>query len=145
MNLEGIISISGKPGLFKLVSQGKNTLIVEGLTDKKRIPLYASHQVSSLEEIGIYTYDDTLPLTEVFDAIAEKEKGGATISHKASKNELYDWMRAIMPEFDEDRVYQSDIKKLIQWYNLLHKEGFVKLEEKETKKAEKETAKETAK
>lgn len=140
MNLEGIISISGKPGLFKLVSQAKNALIVEGLSDKKRLPLYASHQVSSLEEIGIYTYEDTLPLTEVFDAIAKKEKGAATISHKVSKNELNDWMRTIMPDYDEDRVYQSDIKKLIQWYNLLHKEGFVILEEKEVKKTTKKEA-----
>lgn len=142
MNLEGIISISGKPGLFKLVSQTKNTLIVEGLSDKKRLPLYASHQVSSLEEIGIYTYDDTMPLTEVFQAIAQKESGAATISHKTPRQELYDWMRLIVPQFDEERVYQSDIKKLIQWYNLLHKEGFVKTEEKNSKKT---TKKETTK
>ncbi len=127
MNLEGILSISGKPGLYKLVSQAKNTLIVEGLTDSKRLPLYASHQVSALEDIGIYTYDDTVALSDVISAIAKKENGSATISHKVSKNELYDWLREVLPDFDEDRVYQSDIKKLVQWYNALHAAGLVEL------------------
>ncbi len=131
MNLEGILSISGKPGLYKLVSQAKNTLIVEGLTDSKRFPLYASHQVSALEDIGIYTYDDTVALADVFSAIAKKENGSATISHKVSKNELYDWLREVLPDFDEDRVYQSDIKKLVQWYNTLHTVGFVELKKEE--------------
>ena len=125
MNLEGILSISGKPGLYKLVSQAKNTLIVEGLTDFKRLPLYASHQVSALEDIGVYTYDDTVSLSDVFSAISKKENGGATISHKVSKKELYDWLREVLPDFDEDRVYQSDIKKLVQWYNALHAAGLV--------------------
>ena len=125
MNLQGILSISGKPGLYKLVSQAKNTLIVEGLTDSKRLPLYASHQVSALEDIGIYTYDDTVALSDVFSAIAKKENGGVTISHKVSKNELYNWLREVLPDFDEDRVYQSDIKKLVQWYNTLHAAGLV--------------------
>ena len=131
MNLEGILSISGKPGLYKLVSQAKNTLIVEGLTDSKRFPLYASHQVSALEDIGIYTYDDTVALSDVFSAIAKKENGSATISHKVSKNELYDWLREVLPDFDEDRVYQSDIKKLVQWYNALHTAGLVELKKEE--------------
>lgn len=74
MNLERILSISGKPGLYKLVSQAKNTIVVEGIVDKKRMPLYASHQVSALEDIGIYTYSDTTPLSDIFDAIAKKRK-----------------------------------------------------------------------
>ena len=82
MNLEGILSIAGKPGLFKLISQAKNTIVVESLIDKKRIPLYASHQVSALEDISIYTYSDTVPLSDIFDAIAIKESGGACINHK---------------------------------------------------------------
>ena len=131
MNLEGILSISGKSGLYKLVSQAKNTLIVEGLTDSKRFPLYASHQVNALEDIGIYTYDNTVALSDVFSAIAKKENGSATISHKVSKNELYDWLREVLPDFDEDRVYQSDIKKLVQWYNTLHTVGFVELKKEE--------------
>ena len=105
------------------MSQAKNTLIVEGLNDSKRLPLYASHQVSALEDIGIYTYDDTVALLDVFST-AKKENGGVTISHKVSKNELYDWLREVLPDFDEDRVYQSDIKKLVQWYNTLHAAGF---------------------
>ena len=135
MNLEGILSISGKPGLYKLVSQTKNTLIVEGLIDSKRFPLYASHQVSALEDIGIYTYDDTIALSDVFSAIAKKENGGITISHKVSKNELYNWFREVLPDFDEDRVYQSDIKKLVQWYNAFHAAGLVDFKkEKDGKK-----------
>tara|TARA_B100000161_G_C33309075_1_gene306237 strand:+ start:20 stop:436 length:417 start_codon:yes stop_codon:yes gene_type:complete len=131
MNLEGILSISGKSGLYKLVSQAKNTLIVEGLTDSKRFPLYASHQVNALEDIGIYTYDNTVALSDVFSAIAKKENGSATISHKVSKSELYDWLREVLPDFDEDRVYQSDIKKLVQWYNTLHTAGLVELKKEE--------------
>lgn len=127
MNLEGILSISGKPGLYKLVSQTKNTLIVEGLTDSKRFPLYASHQVSALEDMAIYTYDDSVALSDVFSAIAKKENGGLTISHKLSKKELFDWLREVLSDFDENRVYQSDIKKLVQWYNALHAAGLVEL------------------
>ena len=125
MNLEGILSVTGKPGLFKLVSQAKNTVIVESLTDAKRFPLYASHQLSALEDIGIYTYDDTVALSEVFALISKKENGGLTISHKASKDELYKWLRLIVPDFDEERVYQSDIKKVVQWYNSLHVAGLI--------------------
>lgn len=125
MNLEGILSVTGKPGLFKLVSQAKNTVIVESLTDAKRFPLYVSHQLSALEDIGIYTYEDTVALSEVFALISKKENGGLTINHKASKDELYKWLRLIVPDFDEERVYQSDIKKLVHWYNSLHAAGFI--------------------
>ena len=138
MNLEGIVAIAGKPGLFKLVSQAKNTLIVESLIDGKRVPLYASHQVSALEDIGIYTYDDTAPLSDVFAAISKKENGGEAISHKSSKNELHDWLREVLSDFDEDRVYQSDIKKLAQWYNALQKAGLVTVEKEEKKKEKSE-------
>ena len=138
MNLEGIVAIAGKPGLFKLVTHVKNTLIVESLIDGKRVPLYASHQVSALEDIGIYTYDDTAPLSDVFAAIAKKENAVETISHKVSKNELYDWLREVLPDFDEDRVYHSDIKKLAQWYNALQKAGLITVvkEEKNKDKSE---------
>ena len=138
MNLEGILSIEGKPGLFKMVSQAKNTIIVEGIVDKKRMPLYASHQVSALEDIGIYTYSDTTPLSEIFDSIAKKEKGQPCLSHKSSKDELFAWMREVLPEFDEDQVYQSDIKKLAQWYNILQENGLI-----EVPKAVKKTTKKT--
>ncbi|MGC6429289.1 MAG: DUF5606 domain-containing protein [Flavobacteriales bacterium] len=134
MNLEGILSISGKAGLYKLISQTKNTLIVESLIDGKKMPLYASHQVSSLQDIGIYTYNDTMPLSEVFEKIFEKENGQQALSHKESKENHFKWLRDVMPEFDEDRVYHSDIKKLIQWYNLLQSKGLIEVSKEETKK-----------
>ena len=134
MNLEGILSIAGKPGLFKMVSQAKNSIIVESLVDKKRFPLYASHQVSALEDIGIYTYSDTTPLADIFDAIAKKEDGGVCLSHKSSKDEMFNWMREVFPEFDEDQVYHSDIKKVAQWYNILQKSGLVEVPKKKAVK-----------
>lgn len=137
MNLEGILSIAGKPGLYKMVSQAKNTIIVESIIDKKRMPLYASHQVSALEDIGIYTYSDTTPLSDIFDAIAKKENGQPCLSHKSSKNEMFDWMREVLPEFDEDQVYHSDIKKLAQWYNILQENGLIEVPKAQKKKTEK--------
>ena len=136
MNLEGIIAIAGKPGLFKVVSQGKNTVIIESLVDKKRMPITARYQVNTLEDIGIYTYEDTKPLSEIFDAIAKKENKKQCISHKSSKEELAAYFKEILPEFDEDRVYISDIKKVIQWYNNMETAGLIELpkSEKKTKK-----------
>lgn len=136
MNLEGILSISGKPGLFKMVSQAQNTIVVESLIDKKRMPLYASHQVSALEDIGIYTYSDTSPLSDIFDAIAAKENGAPCLSHKSSKEEMFTWMREVLPEFDEDQVYHSDIKKLAQWYNILQAQGLIEAPKKKASKKE---------
>ena len=98
------------------------------------MPLYASHQVSSLQDIGIYTYNDTMPLSEVFEKIFEKENGQQALSHKESKENHFKWLRDVMPEFDEDRVYHSDIKKLIQWYNLLQSKGLIEVSKEETKK-----------
>ena len=88
MNLEGLINISGKNGLFKVISNSKNMIIVESLVDKKRIPVHSGNQANMLEEIGIYTYNDTKPLSSVFEDIAKKENYNQTISHKLSKNEL---------------------------------------------------------
>ena len=135
MNIEGIINVSGKPGLHKIVSQGKNSVIVESLTDQKRMPIYSHTTANSLEEIGIYTYDDTLPLVDVFTNIAKNTKCKSCISHKESKNELESYFREVLPEYDEDRVYISDIKKVFQWYNALHEAGLVQLpKEEKTKK-----------
>ena len=127
MNLEGIINVAGKPGLYKVVSQGNNTVIVESLTDKKRAPLYSHNQANTLEEIGIYTYDDTKPLSEIFDDIAKKENCKQAISHKSSTNELNTYFREMLTDYDEERVYISDIKKVIQWYNALQKAGLIEL------------------
>ena len=136
MNLEGIISVTGKSGLFKVISQGKNAVIVENLTDKKRIPLTARQQANTLDEIGVYTYDETKPLSEIFDDIAKKENEKQSISHKVSKEELTVYFAKILPNYDEERVYISDIKKVIQWYNVLQTAGLIELP-----KAEKKTPK----
>ena len=131
MNLEGIINISGKPGLYKVISQGNNTVIVESLIDGKRTTLYSSAQANMLEEIGIYTYDDTKSLSEIFDNIAQKENCKETINHKASENELRAYFIEILPDYDQDRVYVSDIKKVFQWYNVLQKHGLIEITTKE--------------
>jgi len=123
MNLAGIISISGKPGLYRVIAQGKNNLIVENLEDKKRVPAYATDRISSLEDISIYTYDDDKPLKEIYTTLFEKEKGKETISHKEDAAKLQKYLLEILPNFDQERVYPSDIKKLFQWYNILLKAG----------------------
>lgn len=131
MNLAGIISISGKPGLYRVIAQGKNNLIVENLEDKKRVPAYATDRISSLEDISIYTYDDDKPLKEIYTALFEKEKGKETISHKEDAAKLQKYLLEILPNFDQERVYPSDIKKLFQWYNILLKAGALVPEAKE--------------
>ncbi|WP_343633294.1 DUF5606 domain-containing protein [Fluviicola sp.] len=134
MNLTGIIAISGKPGLYKVLAQGKNNIIVESLEDKKRVPAYASDRISALDDISIYTYDDDKPLKEIFTSIFEKEKGKETISHKEDQNKLKAYLIEVLPNFDQERVYASDIKKIFQWYNLLLKAGALVPEEKEEEK-----------
>jgi hypothetical protein len=129
MDLTGIIAISGKPGLFKVVAQGKNSIIVESLIEKKRIPAYATDRISALEDISIYTYEEDQPLKDVFERIYAKENGGLCISHKESNDTLTNYLIEILPNFDQERVYASDIKKLFQWYNLLHQTGNLKVEE----------------
>jgi hypothetical protein len=129
MDLTGIIAISGKPGLFKVVAQGKNNIIVESLEERKRFPAYAADRISALDDISIYTYDDDKPLKEIYTAIFDKENGGATISHKEDLSKLQGYLLEVLPNYDQERVYPSDIKKLFQWYNLLHKAGELKLEE----------------
>ena len=135
MNLTGIIAISGKPGLYKVLAQGKNNIIVESLEDKKRVPAYASDRISALDDISIYTYDDDKPLKEIFISIFEKENGKETISHKEDQNKLKAYLIEVLPNFDQERVYASDIKKIFQWYNLLLKAGALVPEEKEEKEA----------
>jgi hypothetical protein len=133
MNLEGIINVAGKPGLYKVVSQGNNTVIVESFTDRKKTPLYSHNQANMLEEIGIYTYDDTKPLSEIFDDIAKKEKGEQSLSHKSSTNQLTAYFREILTDYDEERVYISDIKKVIQWYNAMQAFGLIEIPKAEKK------------
>jgi hypothetical protein len=133
MNLDGVISISGKSGLYKVVARSKNNIIVETLVDGKRIPAYATDRISALDDISIYTYEDNTPLTEVYNTIFLKEDGKKAPSHKDSLKTLEAYLREIVPNYDEERVYASDIKKLFQWYNILHDAGLItaKDEEKE--------------
>lgn len=124
--LKTILAISGKPGLYKLISQDKNMLIVETVSaEKKRVPVYASDKVVSLGDIAMYTDAEEVPLAEVLEAVKKKENGAvASLDYKkASQQELVDFMAAVLPNFDRDRVHTSDIKKLIQWYNILVNAG----------------------
>lgn len=129
MNLTGIIAISGKPGLFKVVAQGNQSLIVESLTEKKRLAVNARNKVSALEDISIYTFEEDVPLSDVYSRIFEKENGGACISHKSSENELRAYLEEVLENYDQERVYLSDIKKLFNWYNILQSNDLLKKEE----------------
>lgn len=123
MDLSGIISISGRPGLYKVIAQGKNSIIVESLEDKKRFPAYAADRISALDDISIYTYDGDKPLKEIFADIYAKQDGKAGPSHKDDNATLRSYLLEILPDYDEERVYPSDVKKLFQWYNMLLKSG----------------------
>lgn len=124
MEFSKIISVTGKPGLFQVVSQSKNAIIVESLTDKKRLAINATQNVSMLENIAIYTYEEDMPLLEVFKAMAEKTEGKEAISHKESGKKLAAFFEEVLPNYDAERVYSSNIKKVIQWFNLLIEAGF---------------------
>ncbi|MUU78142.1 DUF5606 family protein [Winogradskyella endarachnes] len=122
MSLEKILSISGKPGLYQIVTQTRTGAVVESLIDKKRITVGAHSNISILSEIAIYTLAEEVPLRDVLKKIKEKEGGNPTsISHKDGKDVLEEFFFEVLPDYDEDRVYPSDIKKIVQWYNLLHK------------------------
>lgn len=119
MEFNKIISINGKPGLYQVVSQSKNAIIVESLTDKKRLAINSTQNVSLLENIAIYTYEEDVPLLEVFKSMFEKTEGKEAISHKESGKKLAAFFAEILPNYDVERVYSSNIKKVIQWFNLL--------------------------
>ncbi|KAB8155315.1 hypothetical protein EZY14_005355 [Kordia sp. TARA_039_SRF] len=124
MSLEKILAISGKPGLYELKTQTRNGFVAESLSDGKKISVSLRHNVSLLSEIAIYTYTEEVPLGEVLEKVKQKENGAATsINHKESKDVLTNYFSEVLPDYDEDRVYPSDIKKVIQWYNLLHSKG----------------------
>lgn len=134
--LKEILSISGKPGLYKLVSQGKNMLIVESLVDGKRIPAYSKDKVVSLGDIAIYTEDEEVKLGIVLESIKTKENGAqCSIDPKSDNDTLRKYMEEILPAYDKERVYPSDIRKLLNWYNSLISSGVVDFTEKEEVKA----------
>ena len=123
--LKDILSITGKPGLYKLVNRGNNMLIVESLLDGKRMPTYARDKIVSLGEISMYTMGDDIALSEVLTKLGEKEglKPASIDPKKADNDELRDYFGEVLPDFDRDRVYPSDIRKLVQWYNILVSAG----------------------
>ena len=128
--LRTILSISGKPGLFKLISRNNSILIVESLVDGKRFPSYPRDRVVALADVAMYTETDEVPLRQVLKTMQEFEKGVASCDPKADGSVLRDYFAQILPDFDRDRVHNSDIKKLIQWYNLLVQSGNTDFEEK---------------
>jgi len=125
MNLEKILAVSGKPGLYVLKVQTRTGFVAESLADGKKITVSLKSNVSLLSEISIYTYDGEKPLTEVMQLIAKKESNGPAISHKEDNATLSAYFKEILPDFDDERVYPSDIKKVLNWYNTLQQKGLV--------------------
>ncbi len=142
MKLTGILSIAGYPGLFKMVSQMKTGLVVESLLDGKRMPAYSTQKILALEDISIYTEEDDVPLADVFAMFLKKTGGKAALNpKKASIYELSDFLTSVLPNYDKERVYNSDLKKLFQWFNLLAEKGLLEEEKEEKKPAKKAVAK----
>lgn len=135
--LKTILAISGKPGLYKLVSQGKNMLVVESLLNGKRTPAYNHEKIISLGDIAMFTDSDEVPLNEVFESMKQLENGAkASVSTKDSESTLREYLGKVLPNFDRDRVYTADIKKLISWYNLLIENGYNNFEDQDSYAAE---------
>ena len=119
MEFSKIISVTGKPGLFQVVSQSKNAIIVEALADQKRLAINSAQNVSLLENIAIYTFEEDVPLLDVLKVMFEKTEGKEAISHKESSKKLTAFFTDVLPNYDNERVYASNIKKVIQWFNIL--------------------------
>jgi hypothetical protein len=140
--LKKILSVSGKPGLFQLISQGKNMFIAESLIDHKRIPVYLRDKAVSLNDISIYTDEEDMPLPEVLEKIKEKENGKAIDfdAKTITPDALRTYFESVLPNFDKERVYPTDIKKLMTWYNLLLQNGMTdfKFEEEQEEEAQEE-------
>jgi len=138
--LKKILSISGRPGLYKLISYGKNMLLVEGLTDKKRFPVHSRERVMSLGDISIFTTSDDLPLSQVFENVGKKfDNKAIDMKAYATPDQLHEFMGSVLENWDEERVHNSDIKKIISWYNILIGAGiteFTTKEEEEEAKAD---------
>ncbi|HUS87544.1 MAG TPA: DUF5606 domain-containing protein [Bacteroidales bacterium] len=137
MNLKDIIAISGEGGLFKFVAQGKNAMIVEHLETAKRTAAHGTAKVNSLEDIAIFTKTEEVPLGRIFDKIFEKENGGQAIDPKSSSAGLNEYFEEILPDFDHQKVYTSDIKKIVTWYNFLQRLNLLVKDEPEDEKPDK--------
>jgi hypothetical protein len=140
MDLSKILSISGRSGLFKVISQGKNAMIVESLTDNKRFPAFGHEKISSLEEISVFTTGEDMPLKDVFRAIHDKLEGKSAVDPKSDNNALKSFFLEMIPDFDQERVYVSDIRKMVAWYNLLHEHNLLDFTEPEAEKTEEAAA-----
>lgn len=126
MSLEKVISISGKPGLYRLITQTRGGFVAESLIDNKRMSVSVQNNVSVLSEIAIYTLTEEVPLKQVLEKIKNKENGEKTsVKAKDSKDKLEEYFFDVLPDYDEERVYVSDIKKVIQWYNLLQEHNML--------------------
>lgn len=141
IDLSGIIAISGMPGLYKVAAQAKNGIIVESLADKKRFSISATSKVSTLEDISMFTTGDDKPVADIMKSIYDKENGAAAIDSKADDKEIVKYFGEILPDYDKDRVYTSNMRKLFSWYNALHTTGNLKLKEEEKEGEGKEEAK----
>jgi hypothetical protein len=142
--LKDLMAISGYGGLFKFVSQARNGVIVESIETGKRMNAFATMKVSALEDIAIYTEEKEIPLDEVFVSLHKYENGGEAISPKSDPDELKDYFSAVLPEYDRERVYVSDIKKVLTWYNLLLKYDLLHFEEEKKASAAPEKKASTA-
>lgn len=140
IDLTGIISISGQPGLFKIIAQSKNGIIVEGLADKKRVNVYASTKVSTLSDISMFTTGEDKAIEEIMFSIFEKENGGAAIDNKADDKAIETYFGEVLPDYDKDRVYVSNMRKLFSWYNALQVSGNLKKKEEKAEGEEKTAA-----
>lgn len=139
--LRTILAITGKPGLFKIISQGKNMLVIEDLTTKKRVPAHSRDKIISLGDIAMYTYAEEIPLGEVLDKVYAFEKGGKIdVKELVATKALRNHFEQILSDFDQERVYDNDIKKLFSWYNILVDAGFTKFVEDEQEESESEDA-----
>lgn len=136
MTLDKILAIAGKPGLFALKIQTRTGFVAESLIDGKKITVGLKSNVSLLSEISVYTYSEEKPLTEIMRAIAVKEDNGPAISHKEDNSKLIAYFLEVLPDYDQERVYPSDIKKIVNWYNMLQAKGLVSKEEPKIENAE---------
>jgi hypothetical protein len=136
MTLDKILAIAGKPGLFALKIQTRTGFVAESLIDGKKITVGLKSNVSLLSEISVYTYSEEKPLTEIMRAIAIKEDNGPAISHKEDNSKLVAYFLEVLPDYDQERVYPSDIKKIVNWYNMLQAKGLVSKEEPKIEKTE---------
>jgi hypothetical protein len=127
--LKGILAVSGQPGLFRLITEAKNRIIVESLTTGKRMPASTQAKISSLEDIAVYTHSGDIPLKDIMKRIFDHENGGPAIDFRSSDAEIRKYFEGVVPDYNKDKVYLSDIKKVIHWYNILHEKELLSFEE----------------